>query len=97
LDPHTLHKLLRSWSYKPAPQDQAAYATESGLFVFVCLFVFNFIYLFLYLFILGFRDRVSLYSSGCPGTRFVDQAGFKLRNPPASAFQRRAPPRPALF
>jgi hypothetical protein len=32
-----------------------------------------------------FRDRVSLYSSGCPGTHFVDQAGLELRNPPASA------------
>jgi hypothetical protein len=32
-----------------------------------------------------FRDRVSLCSSGCPGTHFVDQAGLKLRNPPASA------------
>jgi hypothetical protein len=37
----------------------------------VCLFVF--------------RDRVSLCSPGCPGTHFVDQAGLKLRNPPASA------------
>jgi hypothetical protein len=34
---------------------------------------------------LVFRDRVSLYSSGCPGTHFVDQAGLQLRNPPASA------------
>jgi hypothetical protein len=34
-----------------------------------------------------FRDRVSLYSSGCPGTHSVDQAGLKLRNPPASASQ----------
>jgi hypothetical protein len=32
-----------------------------------------------------FRDRVSLCSPGCPGTHFVDQAGLKLRNPPASA------------
>jgi hypothetical protein len=32
-----------------------------------------------------FRDRVSLYSPGCPGTHFVDQAGLKLRNLPASA------------
>jgi hypothetical protein len=32
-----------------------------------------------------FRDRVSLYSLGCPGTHFVDQAGLELRNPPASA------------
>jgi hypothetical protein len=34
-----------------------------------------------------FRDRVSLYSSDCPGTHFVDQAGLELRNPPASASQ----------
>jgi hypothetical protein len=33
------------------------------------------------------RDRVSLCSPGCPGTHFVDQAGLKLRNPPASASQ----------
>jgi hypothetical protein len=32
-----------------------------------------------------FQDRVSLCSLGCPGTHFVDQAGLKLRNPPASA------------
>jgi hypothetical protein len=34
---------------------------------------------------LVFRDRVFLCSPGCPGTHFVDQAGLKLRNPPASA------------
>jgi hypothetical protein len=34
---------------------------------------------------LVFRDRVSLYSPGCPGTHSVDQAGLELRNPPASA------------
>jgi hypothetical protein len=34
---------------------------------------------------LVFRDRVSLCSSGCPITHSVDQAGLKLRNPPASA------------
>jgi hypothetical protein len=39
--------------------------------LFVCLFVF--------------QERVSLYSPGCPGTHFVDQAGLKFRNPPASA------------
>jgi hypothetical protein len=38
-----------------------------------------------FFFFLVFRDRVSLYSPGSPGTCFVDQAGFKLRNPPASA------------
>jgi hypothetical protein len=29
---------------------------------------------------LFFWDRVSLYSPGCPGTHFVDQAGIKLRS-----------------
>jgi len=43
-----------------------------------CLFVCLFVCLF-------FRDRVSLYSPGCPGAHFVDQAGLELRNPPASA------------
>jgi hypothetical protein len=42
---------------------------------FIC-FVFCFLF---------FWDRVSLYSSGCPGTHFVDQAGLELRNLPASA------------
>jgi hypothetical protein len=45
-------------------------------FLFVCLFVCLF-----------FQDRVSLYSPGCAGTHFVDQAGLELRNPPASASQ----------
>jgi hypothetical protein len=36
---------------------------------------------------LVFRDRVSLCSPGCPGIYSVDQAGLKLRNLPASAFQ----------
>jgi hypothetical protein len=44
--------------------------------LFVCLFV-------------CFRDRVSLYSRGCPGTHSVDQAGLEIR--------RRGPPRPAPF
>jgi hypothetical protein len=41
----------------------------------------------LFCFVLFFQDRVSLYSPGCPGTYFVDQAGLKLRNLPASASQ----------
>jgi hypothetical protein len=41
----------------------------------------------LFCFVLFFRDRVSLYSPGCPGTHFVDQACLELRNPPASASQ----------
>jgi hypothetical protein len=46
--------------------------------LFVCLFLF-----FVCLFV--FQGRVSLYSPGCPGTHFVDEAGLELRNPPASA------------
>ena len=35
--------------------------------------------------ILVFQDRVSLCSSGCPGTHSVEQADLEVRNPPASA------------
>jgi hypothetical protein len=42
---------------------------------------------FFFFFLLVFWDRVSLCSPGCPGTHSVDQAGFKLRNLPASASQ----------
>jgi hypothetical protein len=52
---------------------------DNSICLFVCLFgVFCFLF---------FQDRVSLYSPGCPGTHFVDQAGLELRNPPASASQ----------
>jgi hypothetical protein len=55
------------------------------LFFLENIFLF---YIFGFLFAcLFFRDRVSLYSPGCPGTHFVDQAGLKLRNQPASASQ----------
>ena len=50
-------------------------------------FFYLFIYFLFFFFFLVFRDRVSLCSPGCPGTHFVDQAGLKLRNPPASASQ----------
>jgi hypothetical protein len=52
------------------------------MFFFCFLVFFFFFVLFL---VLVFRDRVSLYSPGCPGTHFVDQAGLELRDPPASA------------
>jgi hypothetical protein len=59
---------------------------KSFVFLFFCFFVFLFFvfccFLFLFLF---FRDRVSVFNSGCPGTHFVDQAGLELRKPPASA------------
>jgi hypothetical protein len=32
-----------------------------------------------------FFETVSLYSPGCPGTHFVDQADLELRNPPVCA------------
>jgi hypothetical protein len=64
-----------------------------GICPFVCLVGWFFVFV---LFGLGFfcfvlfcflfyQDRVSLYSPGCSGTHFVDQAGLKLRNLPASA------------
>jgi hypothetical protein len=43
-------------------------------YLFYCTYLFCF-----------FGDRVSLCSSGCPRTHFVDQAGLKLRDLPASA------------
>ena len=53
---------------------------------FAVVVVFGFVLFFgFFLFVCLFWDRVSLYSPDCPGTYFVDQAGLKLRNPPASA------------
>jgi hypothetical protein len=49
----------------------------------VCLFLFCLFVCFVCFSVFG--DRVSLYSLGCPGTHFVDQAVLELRNPPASA------------
>jgi hypothetical protein len=47
----------------------------------------SFSFSFFFFFFLVFRDRVSLCSSGCSGTHFVDQAGLELRNLPVSASQ----------
>jgi hypothetical protein len=47
----------------------------------------HFSFFFFSSFFLVFRDRVSLYSPGCPRTHFIDQAGLELRNLPASASQ----------
>ena len=49
------------------------------------LFVLGGVVVVVCLFVLVFRDRVSLYIPGCPGTHSVDQAGLELRSPPASA------------
>jgi hypothetical protein len=63
------------------------------------LLLFGFV-LFLF-FVLFFQDWVSLNSPGCPGTHFVDQAGLKLSNPPASASRvlglKCVPPRLAVY
>jgi hypothetical protein len=60
--------------------------------MFYCVFLhlwffvwFGLVWFGLVWFGLVFRDRVSLYSPGCPGTHSVDQAGLELRNLPASA------------
>jgi hypothetical protein len=58
--------------------------SESVGFLFVCLFVLFCFVLFCFV-LLVFQDRVSLYSPGCPGTHFVDQADLELRNLPAAA------------
>jgi hypothetical protein len=51
----------------------------------VFLFAWFFFVVVVVLFFFFFRDRVSLYSPGCPGTHFVDQAGLELRNLPSPA------------
>jgi hypothetical protein len=56
--------------------------TQTSCFLLLLLLLFCFV-LFCFVFVL--RDRVSLYSPGCPETHSVDQAGLELRNPPASA------------
>ena len=60
--------------------------SETAVFLVLVLgFVlvwFGFLFVWVFCF---FLDRVSLYSPGCPGTHFVDQAGLQLRNLPASA------------
>jgi hypothetical protein len=57
-------------------------------FVFGFLFLVFLFFCFFFFFVFGFlvfQDRVSLWSSGCPGTHFVDQGSLELRNLPASA------------
>ena len=69
--------LLRGPKYPESP--------PSGHAPSYFFFLFFFSFFFFFLLLLVFRDRDSLYSPGCPGTHFVDQAGLKLRNPPVSA------------
>jgi hypothetical protein len=60
---------------------------DKGKILRVSFFLFVLFYFCFVLFFSVFQDRVSLYSPGCPGTHFVDQAGLELRNLPASASQ----------
>jgi hypothetical protein len=69
-------ELLQRWNVSLSIRTSYSF-TSLGFF---CLLVFAFCFL-------CFQDRVSLYSSGCPGTHSIDQAGLELRNLPASASQ----------
>jgi hypothetical protein len=53
--------------------------------VFLFIFILLLLLLLLLFFVFCFFETGFLYSPGCPGTHFVDQAGLELRNPPASA------------
>jgi hypothetical protein len=57
-------------------QDLRKPTTDTALNVYINQKIW-FILLFLFLF-LGFRDRFSLYSPGCPGTHSVDKAGLEM-------------------
>jgi hypothetical protein len=74
----------KSWGASTYTERQALSHRDESLNM-MAQFLFCFGCLFVCLFVLVFRDRVSLYSPGCPGTHLVDQAGLELRNPPASA------------
>jgi hypothetical protein len=54
-------------------------------FYFFYLKKFFLIFYFILFYFIGFSRQGSLYSPGCPGTHFVDQAGLELRNLPTSA------------
>jgi hypothetical protein len=75
---HIYSKVIRTYGH-----EMQARRFISELFI-ICKYLSTdkyIFYFFIYFFV--FRDRVSLYSPGCPGTHFVDQAGLEFRNPPA--------------
>jgi hypothetical protein len=71
LGEYTLYTVI----YEPGSLHSAPITSECH----VISVIFGFVFVFL--------DRVSLCNPGCPGTHSVDQAGFELRNSPASASQ----------
>jgi hypothetical protein len=80
--------VCRGWAESLASRNFALRVFLGFFFCFVLFFGFFFCFCFLFVCLFVFsRDRVSLYSLGCPGTNTVDQAGLELRNPPASASQ----------
>jgi hypothetical protein len=86
LSPHL--SLLISTKWNNQPQEFSCLCSLSELSTCVLgtkPYPYLFFWFFCFLFFLVFRDRVSLYSPGCPGAHFVDQAGLELRNLPASA------------
>jgi hypothetical protein len=56
-------------------------------FVLFCFVLFCFVLFCFVLFCFVSETSFSCLSPGCPETHSVDQAGLKLRNPPASASQ----------
>jgi hypothetical protein len=67
------------WSPPWALKSDGRHHACQGVVVIIIIII-----IIIYMFLV-FRDRVSLYSSGCPEAHFVDQAGLELRNLPASA------------
>jgi hypothetical protein len=83
---HAASNLLCCWRFTPSLFIWIGSYTVAFL-VWFGLVWFGLVWFGLVWFGLVFRDRVSLYSSGCPGTHSVDQAVLELRNPPTSASQ----------
>jgi hypothetical protein len=84
--------LCRQWGFWTIRRNWRNEKNQASfLFLVVCLFVCLFVFwLFVWFWVVFFslwyfETGFPLYSPGCPGTHFVDQAG--LKNPPASASQ----------
>jgi hypothetical protein len=78
-----LHKLSSDFHLLGSPISPTPAHAQNRIYTYIfVVVVVLFCFLLLFCF---FQDRVSLWSPGCPGTHFVDQAGLKLRNQPASA------------
>ena len=69
-----LWHLPAAYSHKPPPLQGWGLEVQKLFTMLSCSFLFVW-------------DWVSLCISGCPGTHSADQAGLKLRDLPASAFQ----------